>query len=132
MAANAPSLGLIGRRMFGVPQRPDNVTPEMNTVAERIIQLYALVRRESKAPGEIDGIWITDQVNSTLKQFDNFRRTHERIPSDDLASLVELFRSHFDKPEDWALIQNWISLCGYNLTLIEGKVSLVVATPVIG
>ena len=84
MAAASPSLGLLGRRLFGVPQRPDNVTPEMNDVAEKLVRLYAQVRRESKAPGEIDGIWITDQVNSTLKQFDNFRRTRERIPSDDL------------------------------------------------
>jgi hypothetical protein len=43
MAAAASSLGLLGRRMFGIPQRPDNITPEMNDVAEKIVRLYAEV-----------------------------------------------------------------------------------------
>jgi hypothetical protein len=37
---------------------------------------------------------------------------------------VELFQSHFNNNEEWALLQRWMNLCGYNLTLIEGKVSL--------
>jgi hypothetical protein len=125
MAADPLTLGQASRRYFGTPERPPTATPEMADVAERIVRIYVVVRRNMGAPEEVDSTWIQDQVNRFLGFFVNFAERGERIRYESMCALFAPFRPYLNTPDNVSLVGRWVSLFGYTLngTEIQGPQS---------
>lgn len=127
--ATALTLGTLRRHYFGIPQRPATATPEMITAAERVTRLYVQIRLEQYAPNNVDDLWIQDVVNEKLIILVDFAENHHRVLQKELQDHLNLFQSHFNNPEDLALIRQWINMCGYEIAIVAGSAMLSDACP---
>ena len=124
MAAQFPALGLAGRRLVRTYQKPPTATPAMIDVAQKTILLVVRIRQEIRAPESTDNIWFEDRVNEQLVHFVNFAENGIKRDKDELNALLDIFKAHFNNPEEMALLRRWVNLCGYQIVQIEGKVQV--------
>ena len=119
MAAQVDHQNSILRTLNGQPVRPEQATPEMIRVAEKMIKIMVESGHAQGYFGDKGDAFATDQVNWLLRDFVLFTQTQTKADYDKVNSNVQVLGSRHISEYDPALIEQYARFSGYAVKYVD-------------